>query len=75
MKIGKNRVETKLLPLGGVLSFIVQQTRKVCRLIHPGATSGDEMCNLYLMYYTDEQGDEMRICGDEEVPSLTQVWS
>ncbi|KAG7168660.1 Peptidyl-glycine alpha-amidating monooxygenase-like [Homarus americanus] len=37
-----------------------------------GSTSGDEMCNLYLMYYTDrEQGSEMGGCGYETFPHIT----
>lgn len=38
-----------------------------------GQTSGDEMCNLYLMYYTDrEQGSETGGCWSESFPAVTQ---
>ncbi|XP_037781431.1 peptidyl-glycine alpha-amidating monooxygenase A-like isoform X4 [Penaeus monodon] len=38
-----------------------------------GQTSGDEMCNLYLMYYTDrEQGSETGGCWTESFPAITQ---
>ncbi|XP_063589457.1 peptidyl-glycine alpha-amidating monooxygenase A-like isoform X2 [Penaeus indicus] len=38
-----------------------------------GQTSGDEMCNLYLMYYTDrEQGSETGGCWTESFPVITQ---
>jgi len=33
-----------------------------------GATAGDEMCNLYLMYYTNgDDSSDMRYCGDQEL--------
>lgn len=31
------------------------------------------MCNLYLMYYSPNEGNEMKICGDEEVKELSDV--
>ncbi|XP_042891754.1 peptidylglycine alpha-amidating monooxygenase-like isoform X3 [Penaeus japonicus] len=38
-----------------------------------GQTSGDEMCNLYLMYYTDrEHGSETGGCWSESFPAITQ---
>lgn len=37
-----------------------------------GGTSKDEMCNLYLMYYTDrDEGSESGGCGGENFPSIT----
>nr|XP_053650445.1 peptidyl-glycine alpha-amidating monooxygenase A-like isoform X1 [Cherax quadricarinatus]XP_053650446.1 peptidyl-glycine alpha-amidating monooxygenase A-like isoform X1 [Cherax quadricarinatus] len=37
-----------------------------------GSTAGDEMCNLYLMYYTDrDQGSETGGCGYENFPVIT----
>ena len=36
-------------------------------------TGGDEMCNLYLMYYTDrEKGVEVGACGGQEDKELTK---
>lgn len=35
--------------------------------------SGDEMCNLYIMYYTDpSKGSAYDICVDEQMPGLAQ---
>ena len=36
-----------------------------------GMTAGDEMCNLYIMYYSDRENDDFRICVDEEVSGLS----
>ena len=33
-------------------------------------TAGDEMCNLYIMYYSDRDDDDFRICVDEEVSGI-----
>ncbi|XP_043195701.1 peptidyl-glycine alpha-amidating monooxygenase-like isoform X4 [Amphibalanus amphitrite] len=39
-----------------------------------GATSADEMCNLYVMYYTDaEKGRSAFACMGENVPELTDA--
>ena len=35
-----------------------------------GATAGDEMCNLYLMYYTPHEDDDMRLCINEQIYDL-----
>ena len=37
-----------------------------------GATSGDEMCNLYLMYYTTSKDTDFIVCFDEEDSQLNQ---
>ena len=35
-------------------------------------TSGDEMCNLYIMYYTDRnKGTESAFCAQEMYPDIT----
>jgi len=36
-----------------------------------GATGGDEMCNLYLMFYTLSSADDFIVCADEQNPALT----
>ena len=36
-----------------------------------GATGGDEMCNLYLMFYTLSAKDDFIVCADEQNPALT----
>merc|ERR1719245_2452843 len=36
-----------------------------------GHTGGDEMCNLYLMYYTLSASDDFVVCVDEQNPGLT----
>jgi len=36
-----------------------------------GATGGDEMCNLYLMFYTLSTQDDFLVCVDEQNPALT----
>ncbi|XP_045113958.1 peptidyl-glycine alpha-amidating monooxygenase B-like isoform X5 [Portunus trituberculatus] len=38
-----------------------------------GSTAADEMCNLYLMYYTDPRlGSEFSACGMETYPMITK---
>jgi len=37
-----------------------------------GSTGGDEMCNLYLMFYTLSSEDDFLVCADEQNPSLTR---
>lgn len=42
-------------------------------MLFSGSTSGDEMCNLYLMYYTDRDlGSESGGCWQEMFPELTR---
>ena len=36
-----------------------------------GATGGDEMCNLYLMFYTLSTNDDFIVCADEQNAALT----
>ena len=36
-----------------------------------GHTGGDEMCNLYLMFYTLSAEDDFVVCVDEQNPGLT----
>lgn len=36
-----------------------------------GHTGGDEMCNLYLMFYTLSASDDFVVCVDEQNPGLT----
>ena len=36
-----------------------------------GHTGGDEMCNLYLMFYTVSPEDDFVVCVDEQNPGLT----
>ena len=36
-----------------------------------GHTGGDEMCNLYLMFYTVTPQDDFVVCVDEQNPGLT----
>ena len=49
----------------------------VCRarltrlLLSAGHTGGDEMCNLYLMFYTVSPQDDFVVCVDEQNPGLT----
>ena len=38
--------------------------------INAGMTAGDEMCNLYIMYYSDREDDDFRICVDEEISGI-----
>jgi len=37
-----------------------------------GSTGGDEMCNLYLMFYTLSSEDDFLVCADEQNPALTK---
>jgi hypothetical protein len=37
-----------------------------------GATSGDEMCNLYLMYYTTSKTTDFVVCFGEDDPELNK---
>ena len=36
-----------------------------------GATANDEMCNLYLMYYSSVEEDGHDVCGTEERKDIT----
>ena len=36
-----------------------------------GPTGADEMCNLYLMYYSYSKTDDFKICFEEQNPSLS----
>ena len=38
---------------------------------HLGATAGDEMCNLYLMYYTEYGPAGYQSCMNEQTPVIT----
>ena len=40
-------------------------------LFAPGHTGGDEMCNLYLMFYTLTPEDDFVVCVDEQNSALT----
>ncbi len=35
-------------------------------------TAGDEMCNLYIMYYSPSSEDDFRVCVDEEIPGVSK---
>ena len=48
-------------------------TRRESDVTVIGSTAGDEMCNLYLMYYTRDEDRDMKICGDEQISSLSKV--
>ena len=37
-----------------------------------GATAGDEMCNLYLMYYTDDESHDYIDCGNQDDRQMTR---
>lgn len=38
-----------------------------------GATAQDEMCNLYLMYYTQNEEDNFHLCGDEQIRHISTL--
>eukprot|EP00095_Tigriopus_kingsejongensis_P003105 maker-scaffold428_size174301-snap-gene-0.22 protein:Tk03105 transcript:maker-scaffold428_size174301-snap-gene-0.22-mRNA-1 annotation:"af109920_1alpha-amidating enzyme precursor 2" len=38
-----------------------------------GATSADEMCNLYIMYYTQDESTDFQLCGNEEVRKISSL--
>ena len=40
------------------------------KYVYAGSTHNDEMCNIYLMYYTDNADDVMDVCGGNTYPSL-----
>ena len=37
-----------------------------------GSTGADEMCNLYLMYYSYSKEDTFKVCFDEQVKGLNK---
>jgi len=39
--------------------------------VYIGPTGADEMCNLYLMYYSYSKTDDFKICFEEQNPSLS----
>lgn len=40
------------------------------RTIYPGSTHTDEMCNVYIMYYTENAQEVMGVCGGSSYPEL-----
>ena len=42
-------------------------------IIHIGATGDDEMCNLYLMFYSLSKTDDFKLCFDEQNPGLSRM--
>ena len=51
--------------LGCVISFFKFKTVT-------GATAGDEMCNLYIMYYTENSVARQIDCFDETMTSISE---
>ena len=45
--------------------FQIYFSRKWINIFITGATAGDEMCNLYLMYYTDAGHAKFQTCMNE----------
>ena len=43
------------------------------RTVYAGGTHHDEMCNVYIMYYTDSVDDVMQSCWDNTYPQLESV--
>ena len=38
-----------------------------------GATAGDEMCNLYLMYYNEDEKHDYIDCGRQDDPTISRA--
>ena len=51
-----------------VKTFKIIKKTVFCTL---GPTGADEMCNLYLMYYSYSKTDDFKICFEEQNPSLS----
>ena len=43
------------------------------KVTYIGSTAGDEMCNLYLMFYSEAEGQDFFTCGQNVAPKLGQV--
>lgn len=43
------------------------------RIVYAGSTHNDEMCNVYLMYYTDDTKDVMDTCSGNTYPQLESI--
>jgi len=43
------------------------------RIVYAGSTHNDEMCNVYLMYYTDDIKDVMDTCSGNTYPQLESI--
>lgn len=43
------------------------------RYVYAGTTHNDEMCNIYLMYYTDNTDDVMPTCAGNMYPQLENI--
>lgn len=43
------------------------------RYVYAGSTHTDEMCNVYLMYYTENADDVMEVCAGNTYPQLEDV--
>jgi len=43
------------------------------RYVYAGTTHNDEMCNIYLMYYTDNTDDVMSTCAGNVYPQLENI--
>ena len=43
------------------------------KYIYAGPTHKDEMCNIYVMYYTDNTDDVMAVCSGNSYPTLEKA--
>jgi hypothetical protein len=55
---------------GDILLGICTYHNDENRIIYPGPTHKDEMCNVYIMYYTENAQDVMGVCGGSSHPAL-----
>lgn len=61
-------------PMDYVVAQCTFSTKNFDKFTQIGMTAGDEMCNLYLMYYTASRDpeDHNLDCGDEEYPEISE---
>ena len=43
------------------------------KVTYIGSTAGDEMCNLYLMFYSEAENQDFFTCGMNVAPQLGQI--
>jgi hypothetical protein len=47
-------------------------TTQITQGVRIGMTAGDEMCNLYIMYYTTRENSRYRMCMSDSYPTLSK---
>ena len=57
----------------GILSSTILSTQWLYLYLLLGSSGDDEMCNLYLMFYSLSKTDDFKLCFDEQNPRLSRM--